>query len=200
MQYPTKEDERIALARAINKGLEENPDVFPDPPVTTEAGKAQIADYDEDRAKADESTAKAVIDVGKKDVTLGGVDSNNKAIIDWAERVTNGDDGKLKLIGWGGRADPKKLQQPSQPGLFELIKPLDGGGVFDWKIPKLGGKPASYVVRRSEDGIIFTDAKTVTKDEAKLENQPRGKKLWYHVIALNDAGESEPSNSVVMTF
>jgi hypothetical protein len=200
MKYPIKEDERIALARSINKGLQDNPEVFPNPPVLVADAKAKIAEYDGDRATADASIAKAQIDVQKKDGTLDEVDDNNKDVLSWAERLTNGDDAKLRLLGWGGAAASKKLQPPSQPASFELIKLLDGGGFFDWKEPKLGGKPASYIVRRSEDGISFSDAKTVTDSEATLFEQPRGKKLWYQVVALNGAGESEPSNTVVLNF
>jgi len=200
MKYPVKEDERIALGRAINKGLEENPEVFPDPPVSVPVGKERIAAYDTKRAKADQSIAQAAIDVRDKEDSLATVDKTNKMIIDWAERLTDGDDARLKLIGWGGAAPSKKLLPPSQCGLFEILRPTGDGGFFDWKDPKLGGKPASYIIRRSEDGINFQDIKTVTKSEATLVDQPRGKKLWYHVVAINDAGESEPSNTVVMTF
>jgi hypothetical protein len=200
MQYPIKEDERIALGRAIFKGLEDNPAVFPNPPVSTADGKTKIAEYDTDRATADNSIAKSQIDVQTKDETLGELDYMNKTVLDWAERLTNNDDAKLRLLGWGAPAAPKKLQPPSQPASFELIKLLDGGGFFDWKEPKLGGKPASYIVRRSEDGISYTDVKTVIASEATLQDQPRGKKLWYQVVAINGAGESEPSNTVVVNF
>jgi len=200
MRYPEKEDERIALARAIYKGLQDNPEVFPDPPVAVADGKAKIAEYDADRATANASMAKAQIDVQAKDATLGELDYLNKSVLDWAEHLVKNDDAKLRLLGWGGRAESQKLQPPSQPASFELIKLLDGGGFFDWKEPKLGGKPASYIVRRSEDGIGFTDVKTVIDSEATLFEQPRGKKLWYQVVALNGAGESEPSNTIVLNF
>lgn len=200
MIYPTKEDERIALARAIYKGLQDNPEVFPDPPVSVADGKAKIAEYDTDRATADASIAKAQIDVQTKDGTLGELDYMDKTVLDWAERLTKNDDAKLRLLNWGARAESQKLQPPSQPASFELIKLLDGGGFFDWKEPKIGGKPASYIVRRSEDGISFTDVRTVIVSEATLQDQPRGKKLWYQVVAINAAGESEPSNTVVLNF
>lgn len=200
MRYPEKEDERIALARAIFKGLDRNPGVFPNPPVAIAAGETAIAEYDTDRADADDKQAQAEIATQKKEETLGGIDYKNKTVLSWAENLVNGDDAKLKLLGWGGRAAPTKLPLPSQPASFEILKPTDGGGFFDWKEPKLGGKVASYILRRSTDGVNFTDIKTVIPSEATLHDQPRGAKLWYHVVAINAAGESEPSNTVVMTF
>ena len=200
MRYPEKEDERIALSRSIYKGLEENPEIFPEPPVKITDGKDKIAEYDGDRAAADASIAKAQLDVQAKDETLGELDYMNKTVLGWAERLTKNDDARLKLLGWGAPAAPKKMQPPSQPLSFEILKPVDGGGFFDWKEPKLGGKIASYIVRRSEDGVNYTDTKTVIESEATLTDQPRGKKLFYTVVAINGAGESEPSNTVVMTF
>jgi hypothetical protein len=180
--------------------LEANPDVFPDPPVKVADGRAKIAEYDTDRVEADEAIAQSALKVQKKDGSLGEVDDNNKDVLSWAERLTDGDDAKLKLLGWGGGAASKKLQPPSQPASFEILRPFDGGGFFDWKEPKLGGIVASYIIRRSEDGVKFEQVKTVTDSEATLFDQPRGKKLFYTVVALNDAGESEPSNTVVITF
>ena len=200
MRYPEKEDERIALARSINNGLEANPDVFPNPPVKVTDGKAKIAQYDTERAEADESMARSAIKVQTKDSTLGEIDDNSKDVLSWAERLTNGDDANLRLLGWGGVAPSRKLQMPSQPSAFEILRPFDGGGFFDWKEPRQGGKPASYIIRRSENGIDYEDIKTVTDSEATLFDQPRGKKLFYTVVALNAAGESEASNTVVMTF
>nr|VFJ97007.1 MAG: hypothetical protein BECKLFY1418A_GA0070994_10659 [Candidatus Kentron sp. LFY] len=33
--------------------------------------------------------------------------------------------------------------------------------------------------------------------EATLSNQPRGVRLEFHVVAVNKAGEGEPSNGVL---
>ncbi len=200
MQFPKKEDERIALARAVVKGLEENPAIYPNPPVSAVDLQTMIADYDAKRALADQKRGEAEIATQEKDATLGNINYDSKTVLDWAERLVKGDDAQLKLLGWGGRAPSHKIQPPTQPTAFEILKPFDGGGFFDWKEPKLGGKVSSYIVRRSEDGAKFDDIKTVIESEATLFDQPRGKKLWYQVAAINAAGESEASNTVVMTF
>lgn len=200
MRYPEKEDERIALSRAIFSGLTKNSGVFPNPPITIANGEAKIAEYDADRADADDKTAQAQLAIQKKDATLDQIDDNSKTVLSWAERLTGDDDAKLKLLGWGARRPPVKMPPPSQPTYFEILKQGDGWGYFDWKEPKGGGKVASYILRRSEDGENFTDVKTVIPSEVTVYDQPTGKKLWFHVVAINGAGESEASNSVVVAL
>lgn len=71
---------------------------------------------------------------------------------------------------------------------------------IDWKEPIGGGKVASYIVRRSEGGGDFVDAKTASDSDSILLNQPTGKKLTYQVVAINKAGESLASNIVSLVL
>jgi hypothetical protein len=50
------------------------------------------------------------------------------------------------------------------------------------------------------DGESWVTAGTFIGAEAKLTNLERGKELEFHVVALNKAGESLPSNSVTVVL
>ncbi|MDU9047606.1 MAG: fibronectin type III domain-containing protein [Candidatus Electrothrix sp. Rat3] len=60
-----------------------------------------------------------------------------------------------------------------------------------------GGKAAFYRVeqRQLPDGE-WTMVGTALETEITLNNQKRGKEHEYRVIAVNKAGESDPSNTV----
>ena len=71
------------------------------------------------------------------------------------------------------------------------------GTVDDWKKSKDGGKAAFYrVERREASGGEWAMVGTALETEITLNNQERGREWEYRVIAVNKAGESEPSNIV----
>ena len=72
---------------------------------------------------------------------------------------------------------------------------------MDWKEPADGGKVATYVIQRSEDGgTSWVVAGASVPSEYTLYNQPTNKPLLYQVVAVNRAGEGMPSNVVSVTL
>ena len=51
-------------------------------------------------------------------------------------------------------------------------------------------------VRERPEGP-WQETATAVASEATLVEQPRGKELEYRIVAINKAGESEPSNTVM---
>lgn len=61
--------------------------------------------------------------------------------------------------------------------------------------------PAAYkVMRRERPEGSWEDAATAVVSEATLVEQPRGKELEYRIIAVNKAGEGEPSNTAMVVL
>uniref|UniRef100_UPI0040562EFE fibronectin type III domain-containing protein n=1 Tax=Candidatus Electronema sp. TaxID=2698783 RepID=UPI0040562EFE len=60
-------------------------------------------------------------------------------------------------------------------------------------------RPAD-LIRMREEGGNWVAAGTFVGAEAELTNLKRGKELEFHVVALNKAGESLPSNSVAVVL
>jgi hypothetical protein len=68
---------------------------------------------------------------------------------------------------------------------------------LDWKAPAESGKPKAYKVqRRLRDGNGWQNVATAILTEATLVEQPEKTELEYRVIAVNKAGDGQPSNTV----
>ncbi len=121
--------------------------------------------------------------------------------IDYAENTVNFDDNKLKLIGWAGRKAAAPLAVPGQARLLEAPRQGDGWVFLDWKKPTDGGRPAAYkVMRRERPAGPWEDVATAVITEATLVEQPRGKEFEYRIIAVNKAGDGEPSNTAMVVL
>ena len=124
-----------------------------------------------------------------------------KSDIRYAENTVNYDDDKLKLIGWAGRKAATALTPPGQARLLEAPRQGEGWVFLDWKAPIDGGKPAAYrVMRRERPAGPWEDVATAVITEATLVEQPRGTEFEYRVIAVNKAGEGEPSNTQMVVM
>ena len=61
-----------------------------------------------------------------------------------------------------------------------------------------GGKPAAYKIQRRERPAgDWQDVSIAMDSETTLVDQPRGKELEYRAVAVNKAGDGEPSNTVL---
>jgi hypothetical protein len=124
-----------------------------------------------------------------------------KADIRYAENTVDFDDDKLKLIGWAGKKAATALQPLGQSRLLEAPKQGDGWVFLDWKAPVDGGAPSAYkVMRRERPAGAWEDVATVVITEATLVEQPKTKALEYRIIALNKAGDGEPSNTAMVVL
>ncbi|WPD21637.1 MAG: fibronectin type III domain-containing protein [Candidatus Electrothrix scaldis] len=197
MRFPNTEAKIIALAQKIIAGLRDNPN-FPDPPVSPDQLQARLdklLNSSDAQVKA-LAASKQATDIKQAD--LDDTMTDMKSIIHYAEDTVHGDDAKLSELGWGGRAEPRALQVPGQPRLLEIPEQGAGWLTLDWKKPVAGGAPASYKIERREltEGGTWDLAGIAIETEATINNQEHGKEWEYRVLAINKAGEGEPSNTV----
>ena len=197
MRFPNTEAKIIALAQKIIAGLRDNPN-FPDPPVSPDQLQARLdklRDSSDAQVKA-LAVSKQATDTKQTD--LDDTITDMKSVIHYADDTVHGDDAKLSELGWGGRAEPHALQVPGQPRLLEVSEQGAGWLTLDWKKPVAGGTPASYKIERREltEGGTWALAGISVETEATLNDQKHGKEWEYRVLALNKAGEGEPSNTV----
>nr|VFK23165.1 MAG: Fibronectin type III domain-containing protein [Candidatus Kentron sp. MB]VFK28344.1 MAG: Fibronectin type III domain-containing protein [Candidatus Kentron sp. MB]VFK74212.1 MAG: Fibronectin type III domain-containing protein [Candidatus Kentron sp. MB] len=200
-QFPKAESKIQSLAHEIVSGLEAHPDIFPNPPVSAKELEKELNAYMEaaDDAKDKQAAASHAIDL--KNEGLERVVDEAKRILRYAENVTDSDDAKLKYLGWGGRRPASALESPGQTRSLEAPRRGAGWIFLDWKAPDEGGKVAAYKVQRREEGSEeWIDVGTAIETEATLSGQPGGKQFVFRVVAINKAGEGEPSNGVLATL
>ena len=200
-RFPRTEAEVIALAQSIVSGLTANAVVYPAPPVTPLALGALVSAYTTAKNAAIAAQAAAEDATGSKDDALEDLADAMKSDIRYAENTVDFDDDKLKLIGWAGKKAPTPLAIPGQTRLLEAPRQGDGWVFLDWKAPIDGGAPAAYkVMRRERPAGAWEDVATAVITEATLVEQPKGKELEYRIVAVNKAGDGEPSNTEMVVL
>ena len=201
MRFPLKEAEVLALAQNVQAGLVANADVFPDPPVTPEVLSEDIAAYQAAKAAltaAQAAVQRALVD---KDGALDAVKEAVKPDLRYAENITNYADDKLKLLGWGSPKSPIAMQRPGQTRGLTVASQGESSVTLQWAKPVNGGEVSAYdIMRRERDGGRWEHVGTAVEPERVLTKQPKGKALEYHVIAINKAGNGQPSNTVTVVL
>jgi hypothetical protein len=201
-KFPTTQAGKLALAQEMVHGFEENTGVYDKPPVNVAAQKARITGV-QNKINA-VTQAEAALKAARQDLAdeIDLMEDEMGENIDYAELVAKGEDAKLRLISWSGRAEPQKLEKPGQSKLLEIVKQGAGWFKCDWKDPSDGGKVQVYKIMRRvvKDGGDMKEAGSSIISEATLVEQPRGVELEYAVVGVNKAGESEPSNSIMITL
>jgi len=188
-RFPSKEAEVFALAQEMLTGLGANAAVYPSPPVSVADLGAALSAFVTAKNAATAAQAAAEQATATKDEALQTLVDDMKADLRYAENTVDFDDDKLKLIGWGGRKAKTSLEAPRQG---------EGWIFLDWKAPTDGGKVAAYKIQRRErPSGPWTDAGMAIESEITLSDQERGKEWEYRVIAVNKAGEGQPSNTVM---
>lgn len=199
--FPRTEPEIVALAEAMEVGLADNPTIYPAPPIPPSALIALKVAYIASVNTAIAAKAAAEAATTDKDDALDTLVDAMKSDIRYAENTVDYDDDKLKLIGWAGRSAATALTPPGQSRLLEAPRQGEGWVFLDWKAPIDGGKPAAYrVMRRERPAGAWEDVATAVITEATLVEQPRTKELEYRIIAINKAGEGEPSNTAMVVL
>ncbi len=200
-RFPRTEAEVVALAQAMVSGLTDNAVTYPAPPVLPAGLTALISAYiiaNNDSIAAQAAAEEATAD---KDDALEELVDAMKSDIRYAENTVDFDDDKLKLIGWAGRKAAIALQPPGQSRLLEAPRQGDGWVFLDWKAPIDGGAPSAYkVMRRERPAGSWEEVATAVISEATLVEQPKGKELEYRIIAVNKAGDGEPSNTAMVVL
>jgi hypothetical protein len=185
------------LAGDLIDGLTEHAETFPSPPVPPDQLQALLQEFKQAREAAATATGAARDAHNSKDDALEELTEGMKANLKYAEIAVNQEEGKLNLIGWGARKARSALDTPGRARDLEVVRSGKGWIFLDWKPPVDGGEPAAYKIQcsRPEDGV-WKDVGTAIETELLLNDQERGVDLQYHVIAMNRAGQAEPSNIV----
>ncbi len=103
---------------------------------------------------------------------------------------------RLHYLGSGGGPGPQ-TRLPVRRTL-EAAREGDGWVFLDRKEPVDDGKVAAYKIeRRQRPSGPWTAVRMPIDSEITLSNQERGKEWEYRVIAVNKAGEGQPSNTVM---
>lgn len=204
-RFPRTEAEIATLAQAMVSGLSGAGDMdninYPSPPVAPAELTALINAYTTARNAAIAAQAAMEDATTSKDEALEDLADAMKSDIRYAENTVDFDDDKLKLIGWAGRKAKTPLAPPGQARLLETPKQGEGWVFLDWKKPSDGGTVSAYkVMRRERPEGPWEEVATAVITEATLVDQPRGKEFEYRIIAVNKAGDGEPSNTVMVVL
>lgn len=200
-RFPRTEAEIVALAEAMVSGLTANAAIYPAPPVAPLDLTSLMNGYTTAKNAAIAAQAAAEDATTSKDEALEDLADAMKSDIRYAENTVDYDDDKLKLIGWAGRKAATPLAPPGQARLLEAPKQGEGWVFLDWKAPIDGGVVSAYkVMRRERPAGPWEEVATAVISEATLVEQPRGKELEYRIIAVNKAGDGEPSNTAMVVL
>lgn len=198
--FPSTETEVAALALTMVGGFDDNVGVYPSPPVATLDMTALLNAYNDAKGAAVAATA-AESATSAKVVALEELVAAMKSDLRYAENTVDYDDEKLKLLGWAGRKEPTPQTPPGQTPSLNVVKQGEGWASFTWKSPVDGGNPSAYrVMRRERPAGLWLEVHTAVITEATLVEQPRGKELEYRIVAVNKAGEGEPSNTEMVVL
>jgi hypothetical protein len=199
MRFPYREPDILQLANDIAAGLAANAEVFPAPPYSPEDFETALGTHDGNREAQIMSRAGAMQATAAKDESLGAIADMSKSVLRCAENHTRANDGKLQLLGWGGRRSRTQTvtEPPGQTRTLEIMREGPNWVYLDWKEPMEGGQVAAYKVqRRKREGGDWADVGMSVDSEITLNGQDTGVEYEYRVIAVNSAGEGPASNIV----
>jgi hypothetical protein len=199
MRFPYREPDILQLANDIAAGLAANTEVFPAPPYSPEDFETALGTHDSNREAQIMSRAGAMQATSAKDESLGAIADMSKSVLRYAENHTRANDGKLQLLGWGGRRSRTQTvtEPPGQARTLEIMREGPNWVYLDWKEPMEGGQVAAYKVqRRKREGGDWADVGMSVDSEITLNGQDTGIEYEYRVIAVNSAGEGPASNIV----
>nr|VFK79866.1 MAG: Fibronectin type III domain-containing protein [Candidatus Kentron sp. SD] len=201
-KFPRDEAGMLALAKEMRDGFSANVDVYPAPPVATDALDASLDACEGARDAVQAAKAALEEAVATKQAAFDSLEEEMRTDIRYAENTVHFDDAKLKRIGWSGRKHPTPMKEPGQARSLAVRQQGGGSITLAWKRPSDGGKVAAYRVQRRESaqGAPWSSAEMAMETEITLSGQERGKELEYRVLAVNKAGEGEPSNTVTVVL
>jgi len=200
-RFPKKEAEIVVLAEQLWSGLAANRPIYQNPPIHPLFLRFKVLIFKNRRGAAIAAQAAEEGATAIKNEALEDLIEALKNNIRYAENTVSYDDEKLKLIGWAGKKAATALQIPGQARLLEAPRQGDGWVYLDWKAPVDGGNPAAYkVMRRERPAGAWEEVATAVISEATLVEQPKGKELEYRIIAVNKAGDGEPSNTAMVVL
>nr|VFK53037.1 MAG: hypothetical protein BECKTUN1418F_GA0071002_101610 [Candidatus Kentron sp. TUN]VFK53786.1 MAG: hypothetical protein BECKTUN1418E_GA0071001_101810 [Candidatus Kentron sp. TUN]VFK56502.1 MAG: hypothetical protein BECKTUN1418D_GA0071000_10486 [Candidatus Kentron sp. TUN] len=102
-KFPNTESDILALAEKIATGMEENAELYPDPPrpiADLRKAKDNYLTAQEAETEARNLWEKAIT---ARQETIQELMDDMKETLSYAENTVDFDDAKLKLIGWHGK-------------------------------------------------------------------------------------------------
>jgi len=201
-RFPKREADVYALAHEMIAGYKAKPAIFVHADIP--ALETALAEYQEARRVMLCYEALLKYWNEDKDNTLDEIKTLMKQQLAKSEIDTTDNPKQLKLIGWGPKAEARRLVPPGMPRHLEILHEGKGTLELDWKPPALqsGGEVRNYIILRRDKpnpGQPFTNwqpCQTAIQTETFLVNQPQRIDLEYRVVAINKAGNSVPSNTV----
>jgi hypothetical protein len=202
--FPAKPADVLALVKTMAAGLAAHPEIFPNPPYPPDDLNAEAELYGVKHDANTEAQAHADATKDAEKTVYERMKAKAKAIVAYAIHITH-EERELNLVGWSNRSAPTPTPPPGQPLSLQSPRHGDGTVFLSWEAASLGGKVQAYKIQRRElhtDGpdTAWVDCGMSVTTEKTLTNQPKGLMLEYHVIAVNLAGDSSPSNVVGLTM
>ena len=205
-KFPKRESEILPLIDAMIAGYLAHAADFPSADLTS-----LFAAHDSyTLAKRAQTVAlgEAQVATEQKDAALAALVEKMRDELKKSEVDVGIDSEKLEYIGWGPKVPPGPSVPPGQPRDFEAVAQGSGSVEFDWKGPArgTGGTVRTYVIERRqqpEGGGEFGEwqqAGIALESQTILITQPRGPQLEYRVKAINNGGQSPPSNTVAVVL
>jgi len=197
VKFPERESEIVTLAQNMIDGLNANKELYPAPVLSpadleTTLNKLKMAQKQFVAARAAVELACA-----DKNAILKELVEQLKSDIRIAESVVKWDDNKLKLLGWGGRAQKTTLPVPGAAYALKATRISPGVVKLSWKRSRGGGKVAAYEVQKFDAvNQMWQNVATAIETETLLVNQPVEETLQYRVTPVNRTGAGTASDVV----
>ena len=193
---PRTEAEFIALTQRVCDGLTTMAQDFPNPPVAVADIQALVAKYGTVLSAVTQAEMDSQAQHTAKAGVLKQIEDGVKSNLKWAEVTARKTPEKLTGLGWGPRRSKTPLQAPGEITKLTIVNEADTWLLLSWQSPADGGLPSAYRIQRQQGTGPWENAETATATQLVMSNQPRGVQLSYRVIAVNKAGESQPSGVV----
>ena len=199
-RFPRSESDIATLAARVIDGLTNAAEDFPTPPVPADALRGKLEAF----TTADTETVAAETAFrnqhAAKDGALEQLVDALKADLRYAEIAVRDAPQKLNALGWRAPRDGSPMPPPGETRDITIVSEGDTWAILRWSAPVNGGAPTFYRIQRRQEGDPWADAGTTTNTEQLMSNQPRGAQLHYRVIAVNRAGDGQPSATVTLVL
>ncbi len=204
-KFPIKEAEIVALAEAMVAGYTTYAADFPS--ITVADLSTALSNYKSQRTSQENARSQAQIATVTKDEKLDALTELMKNDLKVSEVDVADEPEKLTEIGWAPKAEPQPIPAPSCPTELDPVAEGTGTIYLQWKKPvsDISGPVRNYIIERRQQGADgqfgpWTLVNTTYNCEFHLTDQPAAVHLEYRVKASNAAGESVPSNSVLVVL
>lgn len=201
--FPNAENDVVALAAQMESGYTAHALDFPS--VTVLDLTTALADYNTALASQQDTRSQAKQATTAEDTKLTELVTVMKNDLKLSEVDTISDPVKLAEIGWGPKAPPTPLMPPDMATNLTPLNEGPGTVHLEWDKPTDGGAVRHYIIQRQQADAsgVFGNWQMLgfAYDNAtSLSDQPCGIQMHYRVICSNTAGQSLPSNTVLVVL